>query len=183
MDKKEGSEINRQMRLFVLRLAIVIVVWKVLYIFFLQPIRIPDAFLTHVLSSSVVFTLKSILRIVPDAKWVLDSHFPADNILSNGRTILDIYDACNGLDLYLIYLTFVLLLPYTRKRKITFSFIGIAAIFIGNIIRCIWLYWIYVYHRDMFDINHHYIFSIMMYLIILGCWLLFIKKGRLHETS
>ena len=153
------ATINKQMKLFVLRLAVVVILWKVLYIFILQPIRIPDAFLTHILSSSVVFTLKYVLRIVPDATWVMDSHFPSDNIVSNGRTIVDIYDACNGLDLYLIYLTFVLLLPYATKRKLAFSLIGIASIFVGNIIRCIWLYWIYVYHRDMFEINHHYILA------------------------
>lgn len=174
---------NSQMKKFVLRLIIMVIAWETLYLLYLKAIRIPDAFLTHTLTASVTYFLNLFFDLPTKLTWVVDNYNRADHIQLNGKTILSIFDDCNALDLYLIYLVFLVLLPNTAKRKVKFTFIGIAAIFIGNIIRCMGLYWVYVNYRSSFEFNHHYIFTIMMYLIILVCWIFLTKKSKVGEAG
>lgn len=160
-----------------------VVLWESLYLLFLKTIRIPDAFLTHTLTATVTYCLNLFFNLPTKLTWVVDNYNTADHIQLNGKTILSIFDDCNALDLYLIYLGFLVLLPSTTKRKVKFTFIGIAAIFVGNIIRCMGLYWVYINYRSSFEFNHHYIFTIMMYMIILMCWIFFTKKSKDIEAG
>ncbi len=171
------------MKVFLLKLIIFIISWQSLYIFLLKPKRIPDSLLTEWLTTAVTGTLNFFFRITPSATWIKDPINDACLIQHSGHTMLVIFDDCNGLDLFIIYLAFIILLPYPVKRKIIFSVGGLVAIFIGNIIRCVSLYWIYVHFRNMFDFNHHYLFTIIMYLIIFYGWVLFTKKPRNDEIS
>lgn len=179
----KGANINKAMKLFFLKLVGLIIAWESLYIFLLKPLRIPDAFLTHTLTGAVSGAINLFFRLSQPVTWVIDNVHKADHIQQYGKTILTIFDDCNGLDLYLIYLVFLVLLPFSIKRKLKFSLIGIVSIFIGNVFRCMGLYWIYVHHRGIFEFNHHYVFTIMMYLIILVCWIFFTRKPKVNEIG
>ena len=183
---KSGNPIrrlNKEMKIFLAKLILFIVTWEVLYVFVLKPKRIPDSLLTEWLTVAVTWTLNLFFKISPPATWIKDPLRDACLIQHWGRTILMIFDDCNGLDLFIIYLAFIVLLPYPAKRKIIFSIGGLIAIFIGNIIRCVSLYWVYVHFRGMFDFNHHYVFTIIMYLIIFYGWVLFTKTPKTNEIS
>ena len=171
------------MKLFLFRLVALIVTWEALYIFLLRPRRILDESLTNWLSSAVVGCLNLIFRLNPNVHWVEAPGQPANWVQQYGRTILVIFDDCNGLDLFIIYLAFIILLPYPLKRKLIFGIGGMIAIFIGNIIRCISLYYVYKNFRSSFEFNHHYVFTIIMYLIIFYGWVLFTKKPKVNEIS
>ncbi len=180
---KSNSSMNKVMLSFLLKLFGLVILWEIIYIYILKPLRIPDAFLTHILTASVTTCINVFFKLSSPVTWIVDNVHLADHIQQYGKTILSIFDDCNGLDLYLIYLVFLILLPFSAKRKLKFSLIGIISIFIGNIIRCIGLYWIYVHYRGMFEFNHHYVFTIMMYLIILVCWIFFTRKPKMDEVG
>lgn len=181
--KENNTNINKVMLSFLLKLFGLVILWELLYVYLLKPLRIPDAFLTHILTACVTFCINVFFQLSTSVTWVVDNIHNADHIQLHGKTILSIFDDCNGLDLYLIYLVFLILLPFSSKRKLKFSIIGIISIFIGNIFRCMGLYWIYVNYRGVFEFNHHYVFTIMMYLIILVCWIMFTRKPKLNEAS
>ncbi len=149
----------------------------------LNPARIPDRWLTVTISSGVVTGVNTFfpahLHITADES----NYGRFVNIRKNGVVFLRIWDNCNGLDLIAIYLSLIILLPYRWIRKLIFIVAGATALIIANIIRCIALYWIYLYNRKLFDINHHYIFTILIYLLIFYLWLLFTKKGRINEIN
>ncbi len=176
-------KLNKEMKLFLLKLIIFITSWEALYVFFLKPIRIPDGWLTEWLTIAVTNTLNFFFRLSPPVTWTVDGANAACRLQQHQRTILVIFDDCNGLDLFIIYLAFIVLLPYPARRKLIFSVGGLIAIFIGNILRCVSLYWVYVHFRHMFDFNHHYVFTIIMYLIIFYGWVLFTKKPKADEVS
>ncbi len=177
------KKLNREMKTFLVKLIIFIVSWEALYVFLLKPKRIPDSMLTEWLTVAVTGTINFFFRLTPSATWIKDPIHDACLIQQNGRSILMIFDDCNGLDLFIIYLAFILLLPYPARRKIIFSIGGLLAIFAGNIIRCVALYWVYLHFRNMFDFNHHYLFTIIMYLIIFYGWVLFTKKTQTNEIG
>jgi exosortase/archaeosortase family protein len=104
----------------------------------------------------------------------------ADNLGShlerNDKPIFGIGDMCNGVDLMFTYTSVIMLLPYSLKRKLIFTFGGITAIIIANIIRISSLYFIFIYYHKYFNFNHHYLFTILMDVLIFYGWLLFIEK-------
>jgi len=104
-------------------------------------------------------------------------------MFKEGRLVFQIYDVCNGIDLMFIYIGVLFLLPYPFKRKLWFSLVGVLVIALFNIIRIGSLYFIYIYKRSAFDFSHHYLFTLLMYVIIFFGWLLFIRKARHNETS
>ena len=171
------------MKIFLLKLALFIISWETLYIFVLKPKRIPDSLLTEWLTIAVTKTINLFLHISSPVTWIKDPVNDACLVQLHNRTILMIFDDCNGLDLFIIYIAFIVLLPYPAKRKLMFSIGGLIAIFIGNIIRCVSLYWVYVHFRGMFDFNHHYVFTIIMYLIIFYGWVLYTKTPKTNEIS
>lgn len=172
------KSVAKEMKRFLLKLALFIVVWQALYVFVLKPVRIPDKFLTTTLTQAVTASLNAVAS--GRHTWKPEAGKPSCVVLKEGKPVLVIFDDCNGFDLYIIYLAFIMLLPYPAKRKIIFSFGGVVAIFIGNIIRCISLYGLYNHYRSYFDFNHHYVFTIIMYLIIFYGWVLY-TKPRLNE--
>lgn len=177
------KKLNREMKLFLLRLVSMVVIWQAAYIFVLKPRRVPDELLTKTLAAAVTKTLNLFFHPFPPITWVNAPAQLACFVQKYGKTILVIFDDCNGLDLFIIYLAFIILLPYSAARKLVFSAAGIVAIFIGNIFRCVVLYWIYVNYRGMFEFNHHYVFTIIMYLIIFAGWVLYTKKPKENEIS
>ncbi len=181
---KSGSlfkNVNRQIKLFLLKLVIFIVSWEALYVFVLKPLRVPDKFLTTQLTKAVTFCLN--LSASGVHTWKPEEGKASCLIQKEGRTVLVIFDDCNGFDLFIIYLAFIILLPYPLKRKLLFSFVGLLAIFVGNVVRCIGLYGLYAHYRAMFEFNHHYVFTIVMYLIIFYGWVLYTKKPLQYERS
>lgn len=167
---------------FFARLMLLSVLWISAYHFILHPLRVPDRFLTNITTGSVtgvinIFSHRSALT------WISSTSNPLAYILQGSKTVLVIYDDCNGLNLLVIYLSMIILLPYSAKRKIGYGVGGILLIIAGNIIRCLSLYWIYIHFNSSFDFNHHYVFTLLMYLLILFCWLSFTKTKKLNETG
>lgn len=180
-----GNDItlNKVIKQFFLKVALFIIAWQLLYNFVLRPANVPDHFLTDITTRATVFSINTFLGVEPKVTAVpFLPHQRATEILQDGRVVLIIADVCNALDLMVIYLSIIFLLPYyTLRRKISFAIGGVIIINIANIIRCTLLYWLYFFHNPMFELNHKYIFTMLLYLLIFYCWILFTRKGFKHE--
>lgn len=185
-NEKGAAVFNRAARIFLLKTVILIIAWKSLYYFVLEPSRIPDKFLTDFITSAVTTGINLIWHPSPEAIWAhgtILSEVTMSHITINNKRVFSIADACNGLDLMAIYIGMILLLPYPVKRKLVFSIGGLIVIIIANIIRCLSLYWIYGYDKSLFELNHKYIFSLFMYMVIFCGWILFTKKPKGNEAA
>jgi exosortase/archaeosortase family protein len=92
-----------------------------------------------------------------------------------GQKVFGVMDVCNGLDLIFIYVSIIVLLPFSVKRKILFSLLGAVVLTFANVFRITCLFFISKYYHPAFDISHHYLFTALMYILIFYGWLLFIK--------
>jgi exosortase/archaeosortase family protein len=178
----KASALNKTTWGFFIKLFAIILLWEFSYHLILKPARIPDGMLTNVITSGVTKGLNLFFSAANPYTWIENPGLTMSSLLQNGKPIFLIYDDCNGLDLIAIYLLLIILLPYPVKRKIIFGLGGIVVIIIANILRCIALYWIYRRYRYMFEFNHHYTFTIFMYIIIFYGWILFTKKGKKNEV-
>lgn len=169
---------------FFLRLLLLFSLWFVIYNIILKPDRIIDRPVTNFITASVAVLINNISPPEAQVTWMEDKQAGGrDYLMREGKKVFGIYDVCNGIDLMFIYVGILFLLPYSLKRKIIFSIGGIIAIILANIIRVFLLYYIYKDYRSMFDVSHHYLFTLLIYVLIFYGWLLFIKKGNLNEKS
>lgn len=180
---KAFIEQNKTIFLFFGKLLLLAVLLITVYFTILKPTRVPDKILTETIASGTVIGVNILfpheLHVTSDS----DPKQPMVNIRKNGHPVIRIWDVCNGLELIFIYLSLIILLPYKVSRKLIFGVVGTMVIIFANILRCIALYWIYIYHRNMFEFNHHYVFTIVIYLVIFYAWLQFTKKGKINEID
>jgi len=83
---------------------------------------------------------------------------------------------CSGLELFLLFFGFILLMKGRWKDKLWFVPLGFLGILVLNIIRITMLCMIYYYQPEYLDFNHKYTFVIILYGAIFGLWVLWVKK-------
>ncbi len=173
--KVDASLKNFFIKIFVLALG-----WKLLHLYILGPMRIPDSFLTDLVTAGTVFLTNALDVIQVHVSWAKPLFKgTANSIMYEGRSIFLIDDTCNGLEIMLIYVGILLILPIKSIARVSiFIFSGLAVLIVANMIRCTALLWIYSFHKPYFDINHHYIFTFLMYGIIVAGWLLYLKQDN-----
>ncbi len=98
--------------------------------------------------------------------------------ISNGRGVKLVY-SCLGIGLLSFWMAFILANETTLRRKIIFCLSGMAGIFLVNVGRLVMLvlsangYWTW-----KTDTDHHTLFNIACYLLILSMMLLFDRTER-----
>lgn len=179
--------IPKPILIFIGKGLLLFVLWKLLYLLWLEPRRTLDDPLTtavgvvtvqslNLFSGSAHYTVEK----VPDTASadVGGAIVKAMLIYRNGERTLKIADPCNGLELMVLYAGFLLCFPGTVKRKAGFLLAGWALIGVLNIIRCMLLVLIFVYYRKYLDFSHHFVFTLIVYSVIFWLWHLFTKKKK-----
>jgi len=180
------SKINPRLKSFLLKMFLIITIWKVLYVFLLKPIRFPDKYLTEIITAGVVW-FSNFIHLAPNTfSWIKNiyNNPTLNGIILNKYPALLVEDSCNGLELMLIYIGIILLIPnYSKLRKATFIIGGTFILIAANIVRCTGLLWLQLYHKVYFEFNHHYVFTLFIYLIIFGLWSLFTSPKIGNEVK
>lgn len=168
------ERIPANVRKFLLRAAVLIIGWELIYNFWLKPLGIPDNQLTQV----VQFGGAKLLSL-----FYNDISTEGNAILIEGRKVVRIAHQCNGLELIILYLGFILCIPTNIKRMLAFSIVGTAIIYILNVIRTAILAVMYDYQHSMTDFAHHYLFKIIIYAVVFAGWVLYVKKPKSHVAE
>ena len=105
-------------------------------------------------------------------------------MIHQGKDILLIADGCNGLELIVLYIGFIICFPSSILKKIIFILLGIGIIDLSNIIRCGGLVFLKRYYGyELFQFAHHYGFKITLYSIIFMMWVLFTKNKKIKNSA
>ncbi len=169
---------------FIAKSVLCVLVWRLLYVYILRPIRIPDRMLTNLIGNGTIVFVNLISKSGVKAAYSMESKFePEAMLVRNNHVILRIGDACNGLELMLIYAGVIALLPGDNKLKTKHIILGIIALIITNMLRCAGLEWVYEFYRPMFETTHHYLFTLVMYIIIFYGWVKYINKLKANEKG
>lgn len=100
----------------------------------------------------------------------------------NNQPILLIADPCNGLELYALYLGFILAIPFgTFRLRLLFILLGTPFLVFANILRCMALIELQIALNQYFDFYHHFLFKAMMYGTIFCMWAVYIKFQKLES--
>jgi exosortase/archaeosortase family protein len=104
-------------------------------------------------------------------------------LLLNGSPSVVVGAPCDGLVLYVLLVAFVLAYPGSTQRRLWFIPMGIAALWLLNVVRIIALALNHRYSPETFEFDHHYAFSAVAYAALGGLWLLWTRQPMAGETS
>ncbi|RYU80293.1 exosortase X [Hymenobacter persicinus] len=97
-------------------------------------------------------------------------------LLLNEQPVVRVGNPCNGLVLYALFAGFVLAFPGPWRRKLWFIPLGIALIYVLNIVRVGALAINHLYYHESVDFNHHYTFTFIVYACIFLLWMLWARR-------
>jgi exosortase/archaeosortase family protein len=172
------SEMPVQIRQFLTKALIIFICWKLLYHLVLFPLRTPDSQITNLTAWSTAVLYRNVLGVqnVYYKSDTSDPNFFKAALYIDGRRGIGIADPCNGLELFVLYIGFILCIPTTIKRQVAYIVGGIAGIYVLNSFRCLGLAWLNLHDYRIADFAHHYLFKMIIYAIIFYAWILYSKK-------
>lgn len=191
--KNRLNEIPPAIKSFAIRAIVFFVAWKVLYYFVFIPTQQPDRWLTQVTAKASAKTLSSFRN---DGTYKVEEVFDKQGgidggsnlvyksvIIRDDKKVMGVANACNALELMVLYGLFLFCIPTTFKRTLLFLSIGLGMIFLLNIARCVLISNINLNgHVRLADMAHHYIFKLFMYLLIFGAWVWYCKKLSIEKA-
>lgn len=185
--KKYWQDIPRAVRSFLLKALLCFLIWKVAYHLFIKPHRLFDVPLTLQTATNTQQVLQLIYSQIHFTNTEVVVHSATDfygiTIWANAKKVITVLDPCNALELYVLYVLFIICLPSNWKRMALFIGLGILGIYVLNIARCVVLA-ILNLHRSLYvDFAHHYLFTMVVYIAIFAGWALYINKSMNNETE
>ena len=173
-----------EVKTFLVRSFLLFLIWKSIYIFVLGYNRILDkpltntvgyhtAWVLNLFSADKIFSSREVISIT-----AFEGQFqvsPVSLVEKSGRKLLGIADGCNGLELFILYIGFLIAMPASLKRKLFFLVSGAIIIHSVNLLRCVGLCVLKMNASVHFDFAHHYLFKIMVYGTIFFLWVQFMR--------
>lgn len=186
--KQAYNDVPPGIKTFAKKAAIFFAAWLVLYYGIMRPTRVPDKFLTEVTAKTTVSMVNKFYK--PGFGYAdvvnrptIDNEKSGVDILYNNGQVLFITDGCNAFDLFVLYIAFLVCVPTTIKRLISFSVIGVLTVFVLNIARCFALVYLVLNKPSYVDFAHHYAFTLIVYAFIFYGWVLYSKKANVLKIN
>lgn len=90
--------------------------------------------------------------------------------------IVDIYEGCNGVNVIIVFLSFIVAFAGPLKRKLIFIAVGIVLLNLANVTRIVLLYFVATRYQTYFYFTHKYVFTISLYCMVVALWFAWINK-------
>ena len=189
--KTAQNKIPKQIRLFLGKAFLFFVVWKIIYNVFLYDAKYLDRALTaHVGNASVTLinSLGAMNGFVSKREMTDNDNLgilkdEVSVIYHNDKVVLNIANVCNGLELMVLYIGFIICMPSTFFRKFLYIILGLIVLDGINILRCVGLIYLREYYAIYFQFAHHYLFNAMVYTGTFIMWILYSRKIQFKNET
>jgi exosortase/archaeosortase family protein len=169
--KQEYKKTPKAVRRFIKGALLLFVAWQLLYHFLLEPYRIPDGWLTGVTARATAW----VWSFFEPGMWVLTGN-PMDYVVMRNTRIVGIADGCNALEIYILYVAFLICYPVSSWKKVLLMGVGgVAGIAVLNVARCTAIGWLNLYHPQWVDFAHHYAFTLIVYAFVFLLWRIYVR--------
>jgi exosortase family protein XrtF len=121
---------------------------------------------------------EALTTLFQNSSLIVMPEFAKVQFLLNGKAILNIKEACNGISVEIVFISFVL--AYGKLQKKQWVYISLGSIFlaIANLFRIYALVQIKVNFPNQFVFFHEYIFPIILYLFAFGMMVIWVRKNN-----
>lgn len=180
------NSIPQQVIIFLKKAFIIFIIWKFLYHLILYKTGFPNNQLTELTAWG---TNKLLLFFYPNSFFYSKNGVKVEGtgigslIYMDNRLILRIFPACNGLELFVLYIGFLFCFVVKIYRTLLFSILGTLTIYLINILRTAGMAYLIIEHIRWVDFAHHYVFKIIVYSFIFFMWVRYIKELVFHNDE
>lgn len=108
-------------------------------------------------------------------------------VSTSEHLVLRVYEGCNGMNVMIVFIAFVVAFGGEKKRLLIFSLVGLVIIHLANLARINLLFYTALYQPDYFYYFHKYFFTACLYIIVFLLWYLWVarwsNKKQLHAST
>jgi len=101
---------------------------------------------------------------------------PTVSIIKDSRIALGVFEGCNSINVMIVFVAFLFAFKGYPKKLAWFLPLGLVLIYIANLARVVFLYYVAEYWRQYFYYIHKYLFTAVIYLIVFILWWWWIEK-------
>jgi exosortase family protein XrtF len=116
--------------------------------------------------------------VEPNVTTELSTREPEVSVKQGGKIVINVFEGCNGINVMIVFLAFVVAFSGTWKPTALFSIAGLGVIYVANLGRVITLFFIAKYYPQSLYFFHKYLFTAGLYLVVFVMWYLWIEKFR-----
>lgn len=101
------------------------------------------------------------------------SELPAEasvHLVHEDRTVLNVFEGCNGLNVMIVFVSFLLATAKNWRPAVLFGVVGLLVIHLFNILRINLLYWLSMNTPNLFHYFHKYLFTATIYGVVFLLW-------------
>jgi exosortase family protein XrtF len=100
----------------------------------------------------------------------------AERILLGERAVLSVFEGCNGINVWIIFAAFIVAFSGVTKKVLVFVLAGTAIIYVVNLARIIFLFFISLHYPDALYFFHKYFFTAGIYAVVFAMWYYWIRN-------
>ena len=97
-------------------------------------------------------------------------------IFKDSQAILSVYEGCNGLNVMVIFVSFLIAYGKIGTRMLWFIPLGLVVIHLFNLLRILLLFHVTISMPDFLYFSHKYLFTAFIYVGVLVMWAIWIFK-------
>ncbi len=172
---------------FLIRVAVLFAAWKILYLFILIPAEVPDAWLVKKLGSgtacvlNIVYNTTEFNAVATRRQKVYGTdtvNVTFSNVQKAKKKLIGIYQACNGLELMILYAGFIIAFAGKWRTKLLFIVAGLFGLYIINVLRLVMLGYICIEYPAHFQFAHKYLFNLVVYAFTFLLWVWYVSASK-----
>lgn len=106
-------------------------------------------------------------------------------LMREGTTIIRVYEGCNSLNVMIVYVAFLIAFRGPLKATLWYVGVGLAAIYVMNLLRVLALYGVALHYPDKLYFFHKFFFTGVIYMVVFILWFFWfrrVKKWRSETT-
>jgi exosortase/archaeosortase family protein len=180
---------NRQMILFLARVILIYISWKILS-WFLGEEKIPidDRIWPWLSAGWEQFNDWIRIFLLYSSSFIFDLLGYTNQVVGDYRlflpqlTSIEVGNYCLGIQLWIFFIALICSYPGKWKKKLIYSAIGLVSINILNIFRIVTIaFAAHAYPKQM-QFNHDYIFNVIVYIFTFVVWVIYVR-GQKEEGA
>lgn len=155
------------------------VIGNVAYGLFVEAYEFADP-ITRWVTSQCAHTI----TILSSAVSVTDGQAtPTVSIVQQGAVVLSVYEGCNGVNVMIIFIAFLVAFGGPYAKLLWFAPVGLLLIHLVNLLRIDLLFFVSRDYEEYFYYVHKFFFTIILYLVVFALWAVWVIRFNAKPTT
>ncbi len=112
-----------------------------------------------------------------------DIRKPTTQLICDGKSVLAIYEGCNGINVMIIFVAFLMAFGPVNRTLLWFIPVGLIILHAMNLLRIGLLFYVSLFMPRFMYFTHKYFFTAILYVVVFVLWVWWVKKYAKEKPS